>query len=297
MAAMNQQFVETCGREVSDSIRDEDDVLGASKPAWANTAERLSSLVRTIEGEVIPRLVLAHRNGALPPLAFGLRPMLPDASTVAELADLAIKHDATFLTTHVQQLRTRGLASESLYLNLLAPTARRLGEMWDDDRCDFATVTMALWRLQQVLRNLSSSFVGEADAAGESQRVIFASMPGEQHTFGLFMVAEFFRRAGWDVVDAPVHSRGELVDVIRKEPFAVAGLSLARESGLDELAGLIGVIRSASRNRGIKIMVGGPVFIDRPELVRRVGGDATASDGRTAVTMAQDMLSIPPRSW
>lgn len=295
MAAMNQQFAETCGREVPDSVQGEDEVVGA-RPAWANTAARLSSLVRTIEGEVIPRLVLAHRSGALPPLTFGFRPMLLDANAVAELADLAIKHDATFLTTHVQQLRARGLATESLYLNLLAPTARRLGEMWDDDLCDFATVTMALWRLQQVVRNLSSSFVGEADAAGESQRVILASMPGEQHTFGLFMVAEFFRRAGWDVVDAPRRTRDELVGVIRSEPFAVAGLSLARESGLDELTGLIGAIRSASRNRSIKIMVGGPVFIERPELVRRVGGDATASDGRTAVDMAQDMLSIPPRS-
>lgn len=293
MAAMSQQFVETCGREVLDKAQ------GAENPpgtGWANGAERLANLVRTIEGEVIPRLVLAHRNGSLPPLAFGSRPMLPDAGAVAEFAQLAIEHDATFLTTHVQHLRARGLAIESLYLNLLAPTARRLGEMWDDDLCDFATVTMALWRLQQVVRNLSSSFVSEAEATGASQRAIFASMPGEQHTFGLFLVAEFFRRAGWDVLDGPMRSRDELVDAIREEPFSVAGLSLARESRIDELTDLIAAIKSASRNRSIKIMVGGPVFVGRPELVRRVGGDATASDGQAAVKMAQDMLSIPPRS-
>ncbi len=296
MAAMNQQCVETRGRDSPDSVQN-DDSSGPSNVRWANSAERLSSLVRTIEGEVIPRLVLAHRNGgAIPPVAFGLRPMLLNTSAVTEFAQLVIAQDATFLTTHVQQMRARGLAIESLYINLLAPTARHLGEMWDDDLCDFATVTMALWRLQQVVRNLSSSFVGEAEAAGELQRAIFASMPGEQHTFGLFMVAEFFRRAGWDVLDGPMRTRDELVAVIRDEPFAVAGLSLARESRVDELTDLITAIKSASRNRSIKIMVGGPVFVEHPELVRRVGGDATASDGHTAVRVAQDMLSIPPRN-
>lgn len=295
MAAMNQQFVETCGREISDNVAATDYPVGASNTRWANSAERLASLVSTIEGEVIPRLVLAHRNGALPPLPLGPRPMLPDANAVAEFAQLAIGQDAAFLAAHIQKMRARGLTIESLYLNLLAPTARHLGAMWDDDLCDFATVTMALWRLQQVVRNLSSSFVGEAEAAGESQRAIFVSMPGEQHTFGLFLVAEFFRRAGWDVHDGPMRTRDELVKVIRDEPFAVAGLSLARESRISELTELIAAVRKASRNRSIKIMVGGPVFVDRPELVRRVGGDATASDGHTAVKMAQDMLSIPPR--
>lgn len=293
MAAMSQQFVETSGREILETVQA---TKNPPSPQWSDEAERLAKLVRTIEGEVIPRLVLAHRKNGLPPLTLGARPMLPDTSAVAEFATLVIEHEATFLTTYVQNLRARGLAIESLYLNLLAPTARRLGEMWDDDLCDFATVTMALWRLHQVVRNLSSSFVGQAGALGESQRAIFASMPGEQHTFGLFLVAEFFRRAGWDVLDGPIRTPDEIVAVVRDEPFSVAGLSLARESRIGELTDLIAAIKNASRNRRIKVMVGGPVFFGHPELVERVGGDATASDGQTAVKIAQEIISIPSRS-
>lgn len=292
MAAMNQQLVETFGREVFDRPERDGTPPG---PGWANSAERLAGLVRTIEGEVIPRLVLAHRSAGLPPSTLGLPPLLPSASDVAEFATLAVDHDATVLAAHIQKLRARGLSIEAVFLHLLAPCARRLGEMWDDDLCDFTTVTMALWRLQQVLRNLSSAFHDDVNPAGEGHRAILASMPGEQHTFGLFIVAEFFRRAGWEVFDSPVNTSDDLVSVIAHERFAVAGLSLARESKIDEMTALIARMRTASRNRGVRIMVGGPAFVDRPWLVERVGADATASDGRDAAALAQDMLSNPPR--
>ena len=35
----------------------------------------------------------------------------------------------------------------------------------------------------------------------DGRRILLTAVPGEQHSFGLYMVAEFFRRAGWDVVD------------------------------------------------------------------------------------------------
>jgi hypothetical protein len=38
-------------------------------------------------------------------------------------------------------------------------------------------------------------------------------------------------------------------------------------------------------------MVGGPVFIEHPELVAQVGADATAADAWQAVVQAQGLLS------
>jgi methanogenic corrinoid protein MtbC1 len=39
-------------------------------------------------------------------------------------------------------------------------------------------------------------------------------------------------------------------------------------------------------------MVGGPVFVAKPELARRVGADATAADARGAVTQAERLLDL-----
>lgn len=293
MAAMHQPIFDVRDHDVADRAPEQ---VQREPPDYASSAARLARLVRTIEGEVIPRLVLAHRNIEQHPLVFGIRVKLPSIEDVAEFAALAVDHDASFLTAHVQKLRANGMPIESIYIDLLAPSARHLGQMWDDDLCDFTTVTMALWRLQQVLRNLGSSFHKDAAASGEDHRALLASMPGEQHTFGLFMVAEFFRRAGWEVVDSPMQSCEELLELIKREKFALAGLSAARLAVLDELTSLIAEMRLASRNRGIKILVGGPAFIERPDFFKRVGADAMARDGREAVALAQDMLSIPLRS-
>jgi methanogenic corrinoid protein MtbC1 len=45
-------------------------------------------------------------------------------------------------------------------------------------------------------------------------------------------------------------------------------------------------------NRSIGVLVGGQVFIDHPELVALIGADATATDGKQAVTRAEDMLAL-----
>jgi methanogenic corrinoid protein MtbC1 len=41
-------------------------------------------------------------------------------------------------------------------------------------------------------------------------------------------------------------------------------------------------------------MVGGPLFIEHPELVAGVGADATAADGLQAVAQAQSLLTLLP---
>ena len=48
----------------------------------------------------------------------------------------------------------------------------------------------------------------------------------------------------------------------------------------------------ASCNPAIGVMVGGPVFLEHPELVRRVGADASAVDAATAVLLAQRLFDL-----
>src|SRR4051812_20409857 len=88
----------------------------------------------------------------------------------------------------------------------------------------------------------------------------------------------------------------ELVGTVRNHWFAVVGLSVSCDSRLDVLASCIHAIRRASRNRAIGVLVGGAVFVEHPELARRIGADATALDGRQAVLQAQNILALLPRA-
>lgn len=268
---------------------------GSRKVNGAHAGRKLAPLLRTIEVEIIPRLVLARR--ALPEAPAVLPELDLDLARndVSELAGLVLNRDVDVARSFVETLRTRGTPVESLYLDLLAPAARHLGELWTEDLCDFTQVTVGLGRLQQVLNELGPAFRTEAEHHEAGRRALLVPLPGEQHTFGLFMVAEFFRRASWDVWSGALPSTTDLSRRVREEWFAVIGFSVSTERGLDTLAASIRAVRRASCNRGIGVLVGGPMFIDHPEYVALVGADATAMDGRQAVAQAHNLLALLSR--
>jgi MerR family transcriptional regulator, light-induced transcriptional regulator len=284
---------------------------GPARRSGRGGDSRRHQLLRTIEGEIIPRLVLARRaNGNAPAVAVpGSRLSLgastsgassalgwtPDSELIAEIANLVVREDVAAAATRIEALRQSGLTIETLYLELLAPIARYLGELWESDIVDFTTVTLGCGRLQQLLHELSPSFFREAEPHEHRRRVLLAPVPGEQHTFGLYMVAEFFRRAGWDVWSGCMPNR-ELAELVSKESFTLVGFSLSGDQRLDALASSIRSVRRASCNRGIGVLVGGPVFVGHPELVSLVGADATAQDGRQATQQAQNTLSLLSRA-
>ncbi len=252
----------------------------------------LGRLVRTIEAEVIPRLVLSGRAAALAQAQARAPLIEASQADIIRLADLVLARSDLEVDQFVDGVRQRGMAIENLYLDLLTPVARRLGDLWKEDLCDFAQVTLALGRLHDLLRALSPAFQDEVARKTHGLRALLVPVPGEQHSFGLVMVAEFFRRAGWDVWSGPIKSTAELAGIARTKWFSVIGLSVSCAPSFDHLAQSIRAVRRTSRNRGVGVLVGGPIFIDHPELVAKVGADATASDGRQAVIQAHNLLDL-----
>jgi methanogenic corrinoid protein MtbC1 len=256
--------------------------------------ERLAHLARTIEADVIPRLVQAHRYTA--PAANTASASLPpqSAQQVSAFVQLIIGDSEAEMHAAVDAKRSGGMSVEALYLDLFAPAARRLGDMWLDDDCDFSTVTVALGRLQRLLRELSPSFGTEVEYPANGRRVLFAQPADEQHSFGLSMVAEFFRREGWDVVGVVGGSADDPALRLRREWADVVGFSIGSEFRLEWLCHRIAEVRAASRNPDLIVMVGGPIFIVNPGWVADVGADATAQDARDAPRVAARLLMATP---
>ncbi|WP_326404042.1 cobalamin B12-binding domain-containing protein [Methylibium sp.] len=248
-------------------------------------------LLQAIQTEIIPRLMLAHRESPLPSLAAGVARHVPGPDDVALLAKLVLGRDPNEASAHVERLHAEGMSLEMIYLDLLAPTACRLGELWESDDCDFSEVTIGLWRLQQVMHQLSPEFLDRPQHATAEHRVLLAPAPGSQHTFGLHMVAEFFRRAGWKVLDHAECNDEQLRRTVGGEWFDVIGLSVGSEVHIEGLAAVILDLRRLSANPALVVMVGGPLLVKHPELLARLGADATARDAPHAVAQAQDLLA------
>jgi len=247
-------------------------------------------LARTIESEIVPRLMLTRgvNRGHEPPAT---ESRSPDRSDVSELVRLLIAHDVSVAGAYVEAVRQRGASLEAVCLELLAPAARQFGMLWEHDECDFMQVTVGLCRLHQLLRQLSPEFGTNELDRKVNRRILLAPCPGEQHTFGLSLVAHFLKRADWDVWHEFPVSAAQIVDIVRQISFAVIGLSVGTQARLDALAETIGLIRRESRNKAIGVLVGGPILVERPELARLVGADATAADGPQAVLRAEHICN------
>jgi methanogenic corrinoid protein MtbC1 len=256
----------------------------------------MARLIRTVEAEIVPRLLLSRRSAPIATAAVEADPLDagPDVVHTAELARLLLQFEIEVPLAYVEAIRHRGISVQQIYLQLLAPTARRLGLLWDRDECDFVQVTIALGRLHQLLQRLSLLHVEppRRDANGQVRRALLATAPGEQHAFGLLLVSQFFRQSGWEVWNEFPNSGQELIDTVRAHRFSLVGLSAATEPQVNGLGAIIRQLRRASMNPALCVMVGGPLLTERPELARRLGADATARDGREAALCAENALSL-----
>ncbi|MEO7338164.1 MAG: cobalamin B12-binding domain-containing protein [Caldimonas sp.] len=251
----------------------------------------MTQLARTIELEIIPRLMLAHRTGSArqPRPADSSAAIGPD--DVRDFARAVLSHDEDVAFGAVELWRIRVHSVEQIYLELLAPTARYLGDLWEDDLCSFTDVTVGLGRLQRVLRELSPALGRGVDHPVQGRRVLLLPCPGEQHTFGLVMVAEFFRLAGWDVTGGAWSTGADAAGMVAGEWFDAVGFSMGAEIHLKALTETIAAVRHATCNQHLVILVGGPLFLEHPDYVKTLGADAMTMDGRDAPALAERLIS------
>lgn len=257
-----------------------------------DVAARQVKLARLISNKVIPQLLRIHADVVpdAPPVDEVIKALAPSNTEITDLADIVLGSDLQAAVAYVIVLRDRGLPMETLFVELLEPAARYLGEMWDRDECDFIDVTLGVARLQKLLAIFNNTH--HVPSLDKRRKVLMAMTPGDQHSFGVTMVERFLQAAGWDVHAELSGTVEDIVASTKERWFAVAGLTLASDQMIDSLKSTIVKLREHSQNRYIGIMVGGPSFTANPALAKEVGADATAPNAPSAVVTAQKLFDL-----
>lgn len=251
---------------------------GESESVFECERDDRADLLATLESEIIPRLMLAHRADPFSPTLCADSRLPPTDGEVFEFARIAACHDLQGALAFVERLCRQGLALEVVLLELVAPAARLLGEQWQTDLRSFTEVCAGLGTLQQVVHILGPSF---APALPHRGLVLLVAAPGEQHTLGMYLVGEFLRRAGWGVQVCPSISEPELLQLVATEQVKLLGISVSNHQLLKPLARLLGAVRKASCNPGLTVMLGGS--LDLAEYAAKNGAALCAADPREAV--------------
>lgn len=251
-----------------------------------------AALDRTIEREIIPRLLMTHRSGvapsrqAMPPSTGDI-----DQRSFREFLEAIRGTNDQLSTDIVRTLLQDGMPPDVIMMDLLAPAADTLGEMWYRDECGFVDVTVSVGRLQRILRELGqrqSLIPGKFNSPG---RILVSSLPGEQHTLGLYIVAEFFYSDGWGVVIGPPTEETPTPQLVASEWFDLVAFSVSRDDALLPLRHEIAATRRRSLNPRVRILVGGHAVNEHRDAVKLLGADARATDPHDAIRVAHQLLA------
>lgn len=324
------------------------DVGEQRRPTQGDWETSGDSLMAAIEGEVIPRLLLAHsqmvredqlmdgflRQAAGPlgqagPLSEAASPLSDNddepmlgaamaersrqdaysdqpagarspcsaslstltSSDVAEFVRLLIHHEPDVAIRFIELHRSHGATLPDLLLDLCAPAARELGEMWLRDDCSFCDVTVGLSSLEHVLTRCAGALQHCSGGTDPARTVLLGAVPGTQHVFGLLIVKELFRRAGWSVRVPSGASAQAMCEAVRLHDVAIVGLSVGRVEDLPACQSLVEKLRRESRNRRLLVVVGGHGIQEANQATRLLDVDLIARDGREGLDQIQRMVN------
>ena len=225
---------------------------------------------RTLQSVVIPDLV-RRRTGVHSPLTPGES---LSEQTLADLAQASLE-SLPSVEIKLEQLLAQGWGMEQLYLQGIAATARQLGQWWLSDQIHFASLTLAVGHLQELVLRWEGRFLRSADPLpGASRRVaLLAGDFQDQHSLGLLMLQAFFKRDGWQVHPTAGMTEASLLAHVKTFHVDLLGLSVATDRRLPQTRQLIEALRQASLNPKLQVMVGGPLLMAHPEVAHDLGGD------------------------
>lgn len=179
-----------------------------------------------------------------------------------------------------------GWTVPQVYLEILEPAQRRLGDLWQVNQISVAQEHFASAVTQLVMCQLYA--IGSAEAPRRGLRAVACAAGGELHEIGLRMVADFLDMAGWDSYQVGGNTPVAAIcaAAVEREAHLVA-LSATMTHNVPVLAEAIAALRGDPQSATIPIIVGGTAFRSNPDLAHELGADGYAPDAASAVELAE----------
>lgn len=220
-------------------------------------------------------------------------PALADAELLQRFGDAVLGGDADRAHQVCQAwTSSRPLRPADAYFGLVLPAIQRLDRLWNEDGIDYERVSMAFFTLQLVMRRTLHT-PPERDADPQRGLVCLALLPGGEHDFGLYVVADAFQRAGWAVRVFSGDEGAELLHTLERRDVALLGLSLGNDRELEPAAALVRQARARSRRPSMQVLIGGNILAEPRAQYAFIQADGVAFSAAEAVAFAEAVCGTP----
>jgi methanogenic corrinoid protein MtbC1 len=118
-----------------------------------------------------------------------------------------------------------------------------------------------------------------------------ACVAGSLHSLGVRMLSDLLESAGWKIYFTGANTpSSSLLDLVNRFRVDVLGISATTPSDIAEVRRLIDAVRKSKKAK-TRIMVGGRIFCEFPNLWKTVGADASSIDAISGVKVAQKLAA------
>lgn len=174
-----------------------------------------------------------------------------------------------------------------VYVDVVAPAMRGVGDAWAAGVVDVAEEHRASVIVGQVLAVLDSRFTRRGMRRGV---VVAGAVPGERHSLPVRMVADVARLSGYEVqdlgADVPLESFVHAVSDV--DLLVAVAVSVTTPGRDDAVRATVEAVRERAR---VPVLVGGGAVPDAATS-SALGGDGWAADARGTVEVLEDLQEL-----
>lgn len=266
---------------LDDGVFDRSAYNNATRQLRLVETELPQNAVSSLAREVVRRLAFRmprHENVA----------DLPTQSEIDLLCAALLSADDTAADQFIFAARRDGVDIGAISRGYVAGAARKLGQMWDDDRISFIDVTLACGKLYGIIRGLRHVLAPQIVQGRETRPALFALVPGETHTLGIEIATDHFRRDGWDVDMLMGLDHDALVSEADLRHYEAIVLVANSDRMLEPLTRLSLALRITQPLA--HIIVAGGILDHHPDILHLVGAEAVMADLDSAIATLRDVL-------
>ncbi len=256
-------------------------------------AHRRGILEEVLRRSVISRLCLAHPDQAPPGRFQSPEGASDDADPVRTLMRI-LRHDSqSEVDRSIEWLIESGCGIDELLVDVVPAIETRLHEASLADSGDHADVTLALWRLQELVERLALRTANSPPPPRHERRALLATGEPALFRLRLQIAGEMLDRDGWGVATIGEATLSALPDLMAAETHALLVLA-SEKTSVESLAGLVRQCRRRCGNPDLKVLIMSAALAARPDRLVRLGADAAAADLRSARLQAGRLLALMP---